>query len=74
MSFLISLLTTLQFLFLGSFIGKIGGNLILMYARSNPSGLASWYSGVYESGLYSFALIGICAALKGIFRFIEDRI
>ena len=70
----INFFTTLQFIFLGSVIGKIGGNLILIYAMSNPSELSSWFSGVYESGLFNFALIGVCAMLKGICRFIDERI
>ena len=70
---IINFFTTLQFLALGSILGSLIANIIFIYAFSNPNGI-QWYTGLYEECLKYFALIGVFAVIKGICRFIDERI
>ena len=60
----------------GSALGKFIAEAVIYFAVPSLSGVLTdpWYRGSIEYAWSCFAVIGICALFKGIFRFIQDRI
>ena len=75
MIYIIYAFTLLQFLAIGSGLGKLIGDVIgIIWFPENMTALSDpWYLSSLEYLWSCLAFIGICAIIKGILRFIENR-